>query len=51
MIDGRIMWIGLDYAAVRAGLKGAGFKLTKTQWRGLTMMEREASDVLNGKKG
>jgi hypothetical protein len=49
LADGRVLWLGLDYTAVRAGLEGAGIALTSTQWRGLGVIERAAASVLNGR--
>lgn len=40
--------IGLDYAAVAAGLAGAGVRATPELWRGLMIMEAAARDALNG---
>ncbi len=41
------MFIGLDYAAARAGLDGDGIIVTPELWRGLRVMEAEACSVLN----
>lgn len=48
LIDGRVLWHGLDYAGVRPGLELAGYHLTPVQWSGLRAMERAAAKVLNG---
>lgn len=42
---------GLNYAGVRAGLKGDGTKITPELWRGIKVMERAARAVLNEAKG
>lgn len=43
-----IYYVGLDYAAVRVGLRLAGFKLTPALWEGVRVMEAEAKASLNG---
>lgn len=48
LADGRLLWLGLDYARARAGLAAEEIVLTPAQWRGLTAMEREAAKALNG---
>jgi hypothetical protein len=45
--DGRLLWLGLDYTAVRAGLELAEIKLSKAEWRGVGVMEAAASAALN----
>lgn len=47
-LDGTIYWMGLDYAAVRAGLDAADIKITPSLWAGIQIMERAARDALNG---
>lgn len=44
LTDGRVLWLGLDYTAVRARLG----VLTPRLWRGLGVMERAGADALNG---
>ena len=41
------MWVGLDYSGVRAGLRGAGLKLTPDQWSEMQMIETGALNALN----
>jgi hypothetical protein len=48
LADGRVHWIGLDYAAVRAGYDMAGAVIEPRIWAGVRLMERTASVVLNG---
>lgn len=48
MSPGRTYWVGLDYAAVAAGLAGAGLNPTPEIWQGLRVMEPAARNVLNG---
>lgn len=48
MAPGRIVWLGLDYAGVEAGLKAAGVAVTPELWLGLQVMEAGARDALNG---
>jgi hypothetical protein len=45
------LWIGLDYAGVRAGLEVAGIAGTPDLWGGLTIMEHEAARALNEMAG
>lgn len=42
-----VHYIGLDYAAAKAGLELAGVKLTPALWTGIQTMEREALSCLN----
>lgn len=51
MIDGRVYWMGLDYQGAKAGLELAGIELTPDQWVGVTIMEREARNAMNGERG
>ena len=44
------LFIGLDYAAVRAGLDAEGIEVTPELWRGLRVMEAEACSALNEDK-
>jgi Phage related hypothetical protein (DUF1799) len=44
----RTLWIGLDYAGVRAGLEALRLDVTPDLWAGLTVMEAAARDALNG---
>lgn len=44
----QVIYQGLDYTAVRAGLEGFGFEATPALWRGLHVMEAAARNVLNG---
>ena len=48
---GGLYWIGLDYAAVAAGLGAASIEMTPGLWADLKTMERAARDALNGIKG
>jgi hypothetical protein len=41
------LFIGLDYAAVRAGLDAEGIVVTPELWRGLRTMEAAAAAALN----
>lgn len=47
-MEGAIYWQGLDYAAVGAGLAGAGIVASPAIWGGLRVMEAAARNVLNG---
>lgn len=49
MADGRVLWLGLDYASVKVGLDAAATALTPPEWSSLRMMERVASAALNGR--
>jgi hypothetical protein len=51
LADGRVLWQGLDYSGVRAGLKAAAIALDPRQWAGLQVMERAAAAALNGVRG
>jgi hypothetical protein len=42
--------IGLDYAAVRIGLRAAGIAVTPALWSGLRVMEDAAREALNGRR-
>jgi len=42
-----IYYVGLDYAAARAGLELDGLKLSPTLWEGVRIMEGEALTCLN----
>jgi hypothetical protein len=42
-----IVYVGLDYAAVRAGLDAAGIIITPELWAGLRVMEDAARTALN----
>jgi hypothetical protein len=41
------VYVGLDYAAVRAGLEAEEIVITPELWRGLRVMEAEACTALN----
>lgn len=43
----RMVFIGLDYAGVRAGLDAEGIEVTPDLWRGLRVMEAAACAALN----
>lgn len=43
----RLLWLGLDYTAVRAGLEAEGFAVTPELWRDLRLMEAAALSELN----
>lgn len=47
LVDGRVLWQGLDYAGVRVALDELEITLTPAQWRGLQAMERAAAKALN----
>ena len=51
LADGRVHWLGLDYAAVRAGLDLAGRAVSAIEWAGVQLMERAAAEALNGFRG
>jgi len=51
LADGRVHWLGLDYASARAGLEMAGMAVTPGDWAGVRLMERTASAALNGLRG
>lgn len=42
-----LRWIGLDYAAARAGIEAAGVAMTPALWEGVRVMEKAALPVLN----
>ncbi|GAB4184255.1 MAG: hypothetical protein OHK0024_24430 [Thalassobaculales bacterium] len=42
-----VMWMGLDYAGVAAGLRQARIRLTPAQWEDLQAMEAAALTELN----
>lgn len=41
--------VGLDYTAVEAAITRLEMKVTKTQFRGLQIMESAAIEAINGK--
>lgn len=43
----RLIFIGLDYAAVRIALDAEGIDVTRDLWRGIRTMEFAAIEVLN----
>lgn len=43
----RLIFIGLDYAAVRIALDADGIEITRDLWSGLRLMEFAAIEVLN----
>lgn len=43
----RVIYLGLDYAAVRVGIEAAGIAITPELWMGLQVMEAEATTALN----
>lgn len=45
---GSLLYLGLDYAAVRVALDARGIEVTPRLWAGLTDMEMAARDALNG---
>ena len=47
-VPSRIVFVGLDYLAVRTALEAEGMTVTPSLWRGLRVMEAEACRVLNG---
>jgi hypothetical protein len=51
LADGRVHWVGLDYAAVRVGLDLAGQAVDAGLWAGIQVMERAAAAALNGVRG
>ena len=48
LADGKLFAGGLDYAAVKAGLKMAGIKATKRLLSELQMIELGARSAMNG---
>ncbi|MBB3858874.1 hypothetical protein GGQ88_000114 [Novosphingobium hassiacum] len=48
LAPGHMLYIGLDYACVAAGLCGAGIEASPEIWRGLRIMEAAARNTLNG---
>lgn len=42
-----VLWVGLDYTAVRTSLDAEGINVTPELWRGLRAMEYAACAVLN----
>ncbi|MBN8955731.1 MAG: DUF1799 domain-containing protein [Rhizobiales bacterium] len=48
LIPQRLICIGLDYTAVRAGLELAGIAITPEQWEGVRVMEIAAREAMNG---
>lgn len=46
--DGALIFLGLDYSGVRAGLDAAGMPVTPALWEELRVMEGAARDILNG---
>lgn len=44
---GRIVWVGLDYAAARAGLDLAGLTITPEIWAQVRLIEAGAREELN----
>lgn len=51
LAEGRVHWIGLDYAAARAAFEMAGVTVAPPVWLGVRVMEREAAAALNGVLG
>jgi len=47
---GGAAYVGLDYAAARAGLELSGFEVTPALWDGIRVMESEALAWLNGQE-
>ena len=45
----RTLYLGLDYAGCRSGLKLAGITVTGKMWAGIRIMESAARDALNSK--
>lgn len=48
LADGRVHWLGLDYAGARAGLDAEGVTVTPELWRGLCVIEHAARSAFNG---
>lgn len=44
----RILWVGLDYVAVRASLDALEIAVTPELWSALQIMEAEARLAMNG---
>jgi hypothetical protein len=44
---GELLYLGLDYAGVSAGLAAESIAVTPELWRGLRIMEAAARDALN----
>lgn len=49
LAGGGIVWLGLDYAAARAGLDAAGIDTTPALWSDLQIMEGAACELLNAR--
>lgn len=49
--DGRLHWLGLDYARARAGFALAGMTVDPDEWAGVQVMERAAAAAMNGFAG
>lgn len=49
MESSRILFVGLDYTAVRAGLDAVGIEITPDLWSGLQVMEGDARAAMNGR--
>lgn len=47
-MEGKVYWLGLNYAGVAAGLAGAGIAATPEIWAGIRVMEAAARNTLNG---
>jgi hypothetical protein len=47
MEQARVVWIGLDYAAARAGLELAGLEVTPEVWADLRAIEEGAIEGMN----
>ena len=43
----KVIWLGLDYTAVAAGLQMAGLNLTADEWQELRAIEEGAKEELN----
>lgn len=48
LADGRVHWLGLDYAGAQVGLQLAELVVTPAIWAGVRVMESAAKAVLNG---
>lgn len=48
-VGDRLLWLGLDYGAARAGLELADVSLTPQQWAEVQVIERGALEALNRK--
>nr|WP_277924250.1 DUF1799 domain-containing protein [Sphingomonas sp. CROZ-RG-20F-R02-07] len=51
LADGRVLWHGLDYTAVKVGLEQGDLTISPADWSAFRLMERVAASALNGNRG